>query len=52
MPHMHWSCGCGYVVHADDEETLVRKAQEHARQAHGQEATREAILKAAEAASH
>ena len=52
MPHMHWSCGCGHVVHADDEETLVRKAQDHMRQAHGQEATREAILKAAEAASH
>ncbi len=34
-------CPCGYVIRADTEETLVAKAKEHAREAHGMELSTE-----------
>lgn len=52
MMHQHWSCGCGHMVHADSEDELVRKAQEHTRKEHGKEISREDVLKAADAGHH
>jgi predicted small metal-binding protein len=40
-------CGCGHVVTADAEASLVAKAQQHARQAHGMSLTPEHVLMAA-----
>lgn len=37
-------CPCGYIVHADSEEELVSQAQQHAREVHGMELTREQAL--------
>ena len=33
-------CPCGYVVRAEDEDTLVAEAEQHAREVHGMELTR------------
>lgn len=37
-------CPCGTVVRAADEHTLVAQAQQHAREAHAMELTREQAL--------
>ena len=37
-------CPCGTVVRARDEETLVAQAQQHARDVHAMELTREEVL--------
>ncbi len=37
-------CPCGTVVRARDEESLVAQAQQHARDAHAMELTREQAL--------
>jgi len=37
-------CPCGYIVRADSEEELVSQAQQHAREVHGMELTREEAL--------
>ena len=37
-------CPCGYIVRADNEEELVVNAQQHAREVHGMELTREQAL--------
>ena len=37
-------CPCGYVIRADDEETLVARAQQHARETHSMELTAEQAL--------
>ena len=50
--HQHWGCSCGHVVHADSEDDLVRKAQEHMRKEHGKEISKEDVLKAATAGGH
>lgn len=50
--HKHVTCECGYVVHADSDEELVRKAQDHMKAAHGKEITREQVLAMATAAHH
>jgi predicted small metal-binding protein len=38
------NCDCGRVVRGDSDDELVAAAQEHAREAHGMELTREQIL--------
>jgi predicted small metal-binding protein len=38
------SCDCGRVVHGDTDDELVSAAQQHAREAHGMELTREQVL--------
>ena len=38
------TCPCGYVVRGKDEEEIVTKAQQHAKEAHGMELTREQVL--------
>ena len=47
-------CDCGYECKGTDIDELVRRAQDHARQAHGIEVTREQILASAKGvtASH
>ena len=50
--HMHWTCGCGYMVHADSEDDMVRRVQQHMREAHNQEVSPEEILQKAERGSH
>jgi predicted small metal-binding protein len=40
------------VVHADSEDELVRKAQEHMRKEHGKEVSREDVVKAATTGGH
>lgn len=37
-------CPCGYLVEAEGDESLVARAQEHARREHGMELTREQAL--------
>jgi len=38
------NCDCGRVVQGDSDDELVAAAQEHAREAHGMELTREQVL--------
>jgi len=40
------------MIHADSDEEMVRKAQEHMRVAHGKTITREEVLKMAKEAKH
>ena len=37
-------CPCGTVVRARDDESLVAQAQQHARDVHAMELTREQVL--------
>jgi predicted small metal-binding protein len=37
-------CPCGWSVNADDEEDLIRQAQEHAKEVHDLNPSREEIL--------
>lgn len=37
-------CPCGYVVRAEDEDDLVAEAEQHAREVHGMELTREQAM--------
>lgn len=50
--HKHLDCACGYTVHADSDDEMVRKAQEHMRTAHNKSITREDVLKQAKEAKH
>jgi predicted small metal-binding protein len=43
-------CPCGYTIRAEDEDTLVSQAQEHARETHDMELTREQALAMAQPA--
>jgi predicted small metal-binding protein len=38
------NCDCGRVVRGDSDDDLVAAAQQHAREAHGMELTREQVL--------
>lgn len=38
------NCDCGRVVRGDSDDELVAAAQEHTREAHGMELTREQVL--------
>jgi predicted small metal-binding protein len=42
----------GHTVHADSDDELVRKAQEHMKKEHGRDITREDVLKDAHEGSH
>lgn len=37
-------CPCGYVIRADDEDALVAQAQEHAKESHDMDLSREQAL--------
>jgi predicted small metal-binding protein len=37
-------CACGHIVRAEDEESLVSEAQQHAREVHGMELSQEQAL--------
>jgi predicted small metal-binding protein len=50
--HKHLTCECGYVVHADSDDDMVRKTQEHMRTVHRKNITREDVLKMAKEAKH
>ncbi len=50
--HKHFTCTCGQVIHADSDEEMVRKAQEHMKTAHGKSISREDVLKMAREARH
>ncbi len=50
--HQHLTCACGHVVHADSDDELVRKTQEHMKTAHAKNITREEVLKMAKEAKH
>ena len=38
------TCSCGFIVRADNDATQVAKAQEHAKQVHQMDLTRERAL--------
>ena len=38
------NCPCGFIVKADNDDQLVAKAQEHAKQVHQMELTRDQAL--------
>jgi predicted small metal-binding protein len=38
------NCECGHVVRGDTDDELVAATQQHAREAHGMELTREQVL--------
>lgn len=38
------NCPCGYVVRAENDDQLVAKAQEHAKQVHQMDLSREQAL--------
>ncbi len=42
---MHWACAMGHPVEADNEEELVRKAQEHMQKEHGMTVSRDEVLR-------
>lgn len=50
--HKHWTCTCGHMVHADADDDMVRRAQEHMKKEHGKNITREEVLKMAKEAKH
>lgn len=45
------NCPCGFVVEAESDDQLVERAQNHARQVHQMELTREQALAMAKPAS-
>jgi predicted small metal-binding protein len=44
------NCPCGFVVRGDSDDQVVAKAQEHAKQVHQMELTREQALAMAQPA--
>jgi predicted small metal-binding protein len=38
------NCPCGFIVEAENDDQLVKKAQEHAKQVHQMDLTREQAL--------
>jgi predicted small metal-binding protein len=38
------NCPCGFIVKADDDDKLVAKAQEHAKEVHQMELSKEQAL--------
>jgi predicted small metal-binding protein len=38
------TCDCGYVVRGDSDDAIVADAQQHARDVHGMELSREQVL--------
>lgn len=51
--HKHAVCGiCGHVVHADSDDEMVKKMQEHMKKTHGKEISREEVLAMAHEHQH
>lgn len=50
--HKHFTCTCGRVVHADSDDDMVRRVQEHMKAEHGKNISREEVLKTAKDAKH
>ncbi len=50
--HKHFTCACGYVIHADSDDDMVRKTQDHMKTVHGKTMSREEVLKMAKEAKH
>jgi len=50
--HKHLTCACGHMIHADSDDEMVRKAQEHMKMAHGKPISREEVLKMSKEAKH
>ena len=50
MPEKKVSCDCGKVIRADSDDTLVKTVQQHAREVHKMDMTREQVLAMAEPA--
>jgi predicted small metal-binding protein len=50
--HKHFTCTCGRIVHADSDDDMVRRVQEHMKTDHGKNITREEVLKMAREAQH
>ena len=50
--HKHLTCECGHLIHANSDEEMVRKAQDHMRTAHNKTISREDVLKMAKEAKH
>ncbi len=44
---MRWACAMGHPVEADNEEELVRRAQDHMKNDHQQDVSREEVLRTA-----
>lgn len=44
---MRWACSMGHPVEADNEEELVRKAQDHMKKEHSKDVSREEVLRTA-----
>jgi predicted small metal-binding protein len=50
--HKHYQCSCGHMVHANSDDEMVRKVQEHMTKQHGKTISREEVLKAAHEHQH
>ncbi len=44
------NCPCGWSTRTEDDDELVRQVQQHAKEVHNQDATREEILAMAQPA--
>lgn len=50
--HKHYQCSCGQMVHANSDDEMVRKVQEHMTKQHGKTISPEEVLKTAHEAQH
>lgn len=50
--HKDWACAMGHTVHAESDDELVTKAQEHMKKEHGMDISREDVLKDAHGSGH
>ena len=50
--HKHFTCTCGHMVHADSDDDMVRRVQDHKKREHGENISREEVLKMAKDAQH
>lgn len=50
--HKDWACAMGHTVHAESDDELVTKAQEHMKKEHGMDISREDVLKDAHESGH
>jgi predicted small metal-binding protein len=51
--HKHMHCAvCGQLIHANSEDEIVRRAQEHMQETHNTQISREEVLRQAHEAHH
>lgn len=48
MAQKQVACDCGKIIREGDDDQLVKTVQQHAREVHGMELTREQVLSMAE----